>query len=949
MRQYIRITIIILSILVVTVSSDSAQFKKDSTCIGALTGIVRDSSHNYVMQSATLAVYRVKDSALVSYQLSNNFGEFNFKQLPVGTPLRIVASYIGYKNTVQKFIITAKTSKLDLKHLNMDREAEGENTGLEDVVVKSVPPVQMNGDTLEFNADAFHLDPNAVAEDLLRKLPGVVVWGDGTITVHGREVSRVLVNGKPFFGGDTKVATQNLPKKAVEKVQVYQQSKNKDNPLDSITEVNIQLKKGKEVGRFGKLAGGVGTDKHYEVDGNINFFTNRTQLGIVGGINDINKVAGDVNTLMRNSTYKGVGASIEYQPDFSMSGINLSRAGGFTFQQDFIEHPDYYQNNRLTSNYFIRSGIGKQKNETKRITSLGGDSTQTQQSISQQKSTFTPQNFTAKYEKKKDNYAFDINLGLNTAVTDNTSQSNTVLTTSYGASGSTNSSKDNTHNENQGANLSAHVQHDNDQFLKGILAPKWSLDYGLTLDNNDNLNLKQTRFTSLTDPTQNQYIDRKYNTQSNGISQYLSLDYGGLSKSILPRRLRSIDIRLKNTIGVSAKHQNNWIGDKDTLTGKYTTNTYLSGKNNYTQINERPGLEFSKTLYKSLANRYSKSITFTALAQQQFYYKKNESSHDFQNITQKYQQFIPSAGINIQNYQYGAFMDVYNLRYETGAAYADISQLAPLVDSSNLYYIHKGNLHLTPSYTQSLNFRFNHNSFTAKNPFNYNFGIGVGKVDHNFADSSVTDSLGRSTHYTINIDGYKYLSGNLTLNKAFKFKNHQIQISYYGNINISRNPSYINAVFNYSKSFSENHSLTLNYNMKDNLAVNLMQSYGMYRSAQQGANNLVFKNTTAKTRLSTSIKCTRRLTVGSNITYNHTTSSGSDATNFTIWNAQAYYRFFKGNNLELKFSALDLLHQNTSIINYGSNNVISRGTAQVLQNYYMVTLSFYPRRFGKKK
>ncbi|QEC73518.1 Plug domain-containing protein [Arachidicoccus ginsenosidivorans] len=103
----------------------------------------------------------------------------------------------------------------------------------------------MNGDTLEFNADAFHLDPNAVAEDLLRKLPGVVVWGDGTITVHGREVSRVLVNGKPFFGGDTKVATQNLPKKAVEKVQVYQQSKNKDNPLDSITEVNIQLKKAK--------------------------------------------------------------------------------------------------------------------------------------------------------------------------------------------------------------------------------------------------------------------------------------------------------------------------------------------------------------------------------------------------------------------------------------------------------------------------------------------------------------------------------------------------------------------------------------------------------------------------------------------------------------------------------------------------------------------------------
>ena len=219
-----------------------SQFKKDTTCTGNLVGIVRDSAHNYVMQSATLAVYRIADGALVSYQLSNNFGEFDFKELSVGTRLRIVASYVGYTDVRLAFMIADTARKLDLKLLNMNRLGEG----LADVVVKSVPPVTMNGDTLEFNADAFKMDSNAVAEDLFRRLLGLVVWGDGSVTVYGKTVHSLMVNGKPFFGGDVRVATQNLPKLAVEKVQVYQRNKQAYNLMDSTTEINIQLKKGKD-------------------------------------------------------------------------------------------------------------------------------------------------------------------------------------------------------------------------------------------------------------------------------------------------------------------------------------------------------------------------------------------------------------------------------------------------------------------------------------------------------------------------------------------------------------------------------------------------------------------------------------------------------------------------------------------------------------------------------
>ena len=88
-------------------------------------------------------------------------------------------------------------------------------------IVSQRPPVVVNGDTLEFNAEAFKTKPNAVVEDMLKKMPGVEVDKDGTIRVNGKRISRVLVNGKDFFNGDPKMATRNLAADAIDKVQVF--------------------------------------------------------------------------------------------------------------------------------------------------------------------------------------------------------------------------------------------------------------------------------------------------------------------------------------------------------------------------------------------------------------------------------------------------------------------------------------------------------------------------------------------------------------------------------------------------------------------------------------------------------------------------------------------------------------------------------------------------------
>ncbi len=143
--------------------------------------------------------------------------------------------------------------------------------------------------------------------------------------------------------------------------------------------------------------------------------------------------------------------------------------------------------------------------------------------------------------------------------------------------------------------------------------------------------------------------------------------------------------------------------------------------------------------------------------------------------------------------------------------------------------------------------------------------------------------------------------------------------------------------------------LNLYYTYGDKVAINLKQGYSYYHSKREGNNNNEFSNTVIPTAFSTSVNCSNKLTINSNITYNHTTSTGSDPINFTIWNASINYRFMKGNNLELKIAALDLLHQNTSIINFGNNNAITRGKTNVLQQYGMITLSYFPRKFGKTK
>lgn len=941
---------VIATIFAITVFDAQAQQTVTTTNtagaagnIGTAKGIVRDTTHNYVLRSATVSIYKGGDSTLLNYQITNNFGEFNFKNLPIGLPLRLEVSYVGYQQLRKSFTIAAGKNEVDLKTLIINPR----DITLKDVVI-SVPPISMNGDTLEFNAAAFKLDSNAVVEDLLRKIPNITLWGDGQITVNGREVKSLLVNGKPFFGGDMKTATQNIAKNALSKVQVYSTVKDKSNPLDSTLEMNLKLKKGKDIGYFGKVGFGYGTDGRYETDASLNIFSPKMQIAIVGASNNINKTPYNVQTLVANSTFKGAGTNVEYQPDFRSAGITQPNALGTTFNYNFVEKPTYENRSALKADYFLQDRNTDNITETTTTTSINSTDKIIENSSSTNNSASTDQRYSSNFEWAKRSHSMNFSNSLNLNQGDNTSQTLRSSGNLDNDLTSTNNSLNQNNYKNSSFNLGGDYRFSQRNWRPKQRIREFNASYALSVNDNENHQLNLTEFKSFTNPADDRKFNRKYDNSSNSINQQINFELPSLKQLFFgDMNFGRIDFSLTNRLNLRSNKDKNQVQDLNTVTDAYEANSYLSNEVQTDVLDETVGLSIRKSYYKNLSNRYSKNLSFSFSPKQKYIRQDNRSLKSFQNIKKTYSRFMPDASVNYSNYQHGEYYRSYNLSFTTDIRIPNIQQLAPLVDSTNLYYLQKGNVNLREVVDKRISFNFNHTDQTSKNTLNYGVQLTGGMINSNIVDSILISADNRRTVYLVNADGNKYLNFYGNIRKAYKFKTSEIQLSFNSQINTSKNPGYTNGVFAFSSNFNTNSSGSINYTYKSYLALAIGQDYSTYRSKQE-AFNTQYSGKTITSKLSSSYNVTKKFTLNSNISLNTNSSVGAKDVNFTIWNASAIYRFLKGNNAEFKFSALDLLRQNNSVINYGYANSFTVGRQNVLQQYFMTTLSYYPRQFGKK-
>jgi hypothetical protein len=514
---------------------------------------------------------------------------------------------------------------------------------------------------------------------------------------------------------------------------------------------------------------------------------------------------------------------------------------------------------------------------------------------------------------------------------------------------STSDTRNEDNNTTKNSKVAAEYTHHQDRdYSKRIL---FTAGYVFNAIDNNGSGRNISSYRSTVDASGNQDFNRFYQ-QKDGLSlnHTFYAGYPRLKQLIFGRAyLQGIEIKISDSVTFTRNTNNNKVFDFDTLTHQNIQNNYLTNKENANIVNMTPVLGFSKTFENQLTNRYLKYVSINLNIKGQHYSMWHDATQIIQNFKYEYNKFIPDADITYHNHQYGNYEANYSLRFNTNVNYPQVNRIAPLIDSANLWYIPIGNPGIKPEYQKTLSFSYTLTSRKPKNPYGIDLVAGLTTTNAKVVDSVLIDSIGRQHVYGINMDGYRSFNGELDYRKSFQTKNNTFQIQARYSLSLSRFPQYINNILNISNSKGNDGNVKLTYSYKDRFTMSLEQGLSYYSSAQKGFNNNSFSSNNQYTKFSGALLWPKNLTWSSNISYNRSGSNNQTAVNYTIWNASLTYRFLKDNQGEIKCSALDLLHQNKSIINTGNANSQSFGYGNVLQQYCMVTLSYYPRQFGKRE
>ena len=257
-----------------------------------ISGTVLDKEDNSSVMQATVQLLSLPDSTMAVGNVTNNDGVFSVSARPGKYVLKI--SYVGYLSYLKPLQLTSSKPSINLGKIMLETDAILLN---EAIVTAEAPQVTVAGDTLGYNASAYRTSEGAMLEELVKKLPGAEVDDDGNVKINGKEVKKLMVDGKEFFGGDVKTGLQNLPVNMIEKINAY--DRQSDNARitgiddgEEETVLDLTVKKGMNQGWMGNFDGGMGTEDRYSASANVNRFSshgdNSSQLSFVGRTNNVN-------------------------------------------------------------------------------------------------------------------------------------------------------------------------------------------------------------------------------------------------------------------------------------------------------------------------------------------------------------------------------------------------------------------------------------------------------------------------------------------------------------------------------------------------------------------------------------------------------------------------------------------------------------------------------------
>jgi len=928
MRMFSHLTYgFILLLLLLTTTRTYGQISYSP----GIKGSVQDSLTHTVLSAATITVYLQDDSSLYTYQLADNKGMFYVAKLPADTILDVMVSYMGYRSQRKKVLIPMSAKA----PLNLSFFLVRQDQQLDEVEV--IPPVMMRGDTLEFYADAFAGKPNDVVGDLLRKLPGVVLWADGQITVNGKRVSQVLVDGKPFFTGDSRIVTDNLPKEVVDRVRVIPDQKKDVHPrMGETVTVDVTLKKDKKTGAFGKMGAAYGTDKRYDSDLMLNRYSPKTQLSLTGTTNNVNKRALSVDELMRASGYR---QSVDMRdgpgPDFRQDGIAKLASGGVFIAQDLgkktaanadlVAHRSQLDIARMEDSHTLlndsvldrhsRSNSHRENNGL----AWGGTANFRDSVFHDVRLTFRRNSTNSNSHYSDSAYTQSSNVGLlNTSNQSNTTEDHYDLN-----------------------NLQLHYAFKPEQKLGTIQRLGTAeLAYALEDSHRSGMQIKHSMLFAPLENIDTSFFDRQGYAYQNQQVHKLYLRYHDLNRLIASHAWLAIGVDYQ--LYVKNEQANATVNDLNSETGQYNvTNAYLSHDTRSQLRVNQPALLLSKSFIDERSGLYARSLTFGAELREQLTDFKTQADHAFRRFDKRYEHFIPTLSVDYRSNRVGVASYKWGVQYNRSVEIPQLEQLAPLVDSTQQWYLALGNPQLQESRKDEIKGSFTVQPYREKGYLIWG-GFSLGNMHDYWADSSWYDDGGRRYSTRVNLNGYRYIRGQVQGKKNYVLRGQQLQVY----ISVNMGMSAVPFVMNGSYGNSENR----NWSMYADISYNLLEQLGVsafYGQDHQHVTNETYRVQSRQTSGGgqVKLKCWSRLFFSNRIGYTASAYNEKEASHFWVWNSELVYRALNKNNLELKVIATDLLGQNQGVRLFSDENSLHQVQSNRLRRYVQFALAFYPRIF----
>ncbi|RZK40829.1 MAG: hypothetical protein EOO90_13475 [Pedobacter sp.] len=892
---------------------------------GSVNGVLLDSAdQKRTLNYATISVFKVGDSVLNTYKLSDDKGAFKIPNLQLNVAYRLVVNAWQFKVLRKEVTLKELTPDLNLGKLLLSAATQA----LDEVVIMAErPPVIVRKDTIEFNAESFKTLPTAVVEDLLRKLPGVMVAADGSIQVNGKSVSRILVDGKEFFGGDQQMATKNLPSNVIDKVMISDDPEAKRRDLDLLAGntpqiINLKLKKAIKQGAFGKLYTGGGPKELFETGGIMNFFRDTTQVSILGYGNNINKPGFSIGDISRIGGFSRTGInSLMINGDvFEVNGTNFGGASS-GIQKSAGAGANF---NTLTKSgikingkYFFGHGNNDLQQTTTVDQNLGNDKLLSRSSLDRVSKSYN-HNFGARIEWKIDsltNLTIEPTLTLNLLRNLGTDKSESR----NGNGGLVNTGSNNSRLTGDNADYSLLTNYWKD-FKKA--GRSFNVSASVTQKNNLNNNFN-TAINQFYNPNGETSLDQLRDNSVRNFGVFVNTNYSEpISKKISLR------------FSLNA----NYIDNENALFTFYKNplnEQYEVAVPNLSQTVRQDGYKANSRL--NLRWKATKDL----IIQPGFVYNVIGLTNSFSSLPGFDQNFHFFAGSLNLNYK------SYSFSYTPSFREPDVSYIQPVVNNTNPLFLQLGNPNLLPA--RSHQFNMNVYKYDTKRSLNYSLnGNGTLQNDAVIMERSI-DEKGVQINRPINADGILRFHTNGNVSRDFKNSKRQFTIGGGFFANYNRNVVSVNSNSSYVRIFQVAPRFNGRINLNDKFELGQSYSLAYNKSTYDNAfyRDLTFFNHSSETELI--VRLPKKMVWESTYRIQHSTQEVAGFNNdVKIWNAALTLLFMKNDRAQLKFAINDILNTNTRRFVTITDNAIRDLQFNNLGRHGLVTLTYNIQNFGGK-